>query len=310
MATGEHSTEPLRVLVSGASGLIGRALAESLESGGHRVVRLVRRPPASAAEIAWDPAAGQLDADGLDGFDAVIHLSGENIGAGRWTAARRQRIRDSRVASTALLCGALASLRRPPAVLVCASAIGYYGTGDGPADEAAPAGIGFLSEVTAAWEQAAEPARAAGIRVAHARLGPVLSKEAGMLKRLLPIFRLGAGGVVGSGRQVMSWIGLADAVGAFGFLMTCDRAHGPVNLVAPEPATNREFTRTLAAVVRRPAFAPAPGIAIRLLFGEMGDQLILKGKAVVPARLTELGFRWQHPTLEGALRRELDLPAG
>ena len=268
------------------------------------------RRRAAASEVAWDPAAGQLDADRLEGLDAVIHLSGENIGAGRWTAARRQRIRDSRVASTALLCGTLASLRRPPAVLVCASAIGYYGSGDGPADEAAPAGIGFLSEVTSAWEQAAEPARAAGIRVAHARLGPVLSKEAGMLKRLLPIFRLGAGGVVGSGRQVMSWIGLADAVGAFGFLMTCDRAHGPVNLVAPEPATNREFTRTLAAVVRRPAFAPVPGIAIRLLFGEMGDQLILRGKAVVPARLTELGFRWQHPTLEGALRRELDLPAG
>ena len=298
------------MLITGASGLIGRALAESLESGGHRVVRLVRRPPASAAEIAWDPAAGQLDADGLEGFDAVIHLSGENIGAGRWTAARRQRIRDSRAASTALLCGALASLRRPPAVLVSASAIGYYGNGAGPADEAAPAGTGFLSEVTAAWEQAADPARAAGIRVAHARLGPVLSKEAGMLKRLLPIFRLGAGGVVGSGRQVMSWIGLADAVGALHFLATCDRAHGPFNLVAPAPATNREFTRTLAAVLRRPAFAPVPGIAILLLFGEMGDQLILKGKAVVPARLTELGFRWLEPTLEGALRRELDLPAG
>ena len=310
MATGTESTEPSRVLVTGASGLIGRALAESLERGGHQVARLVRRPPASTAEIAWDPGAGQIDAHALQGFGAVIHLSGENIGAGRWTAARRQRIRDSRVASTTLLCGALASLRRPPAVLVSASAIGYYGDGDGPADETAPPGTGFLSEVTAAWEQAAEPARAAGIRVAHARLGPVLSAEAGMLKRLLPVFRLGAGGVVGSGRQPISWIGLADAVGALHFLTTCDRAHGPFNLVAPEPATNREFTRTLAAVVRRPAFAPVPGLAIRLLFGEMGDQLILKGRAVVPARLTELGFRWREPTLEGALRRELAMPAG
>ena len=310
MAAGEYSTKARRVLISGASGLIGRALAEALQSTDHQVVRLVRRPPESAAEIAWDPAAGQIDADALEGFDAVVHLSGENIGAGRWTAARRQRIRDSRVASTSLLCGALAALRRPPAVLVSASAIGYYGDGDGPADEAAPAGTGFLSEVTSAWEQAAEPARSAGIRVAHARLGPVLSTQAGMLKRLLPVFRLGAGGVVGSGRQSISWIGLADAVGALGFLISNGQAHGPCNVVAPQPATNREFTHTLAAVLRRPAFAPVPGIAIRLLFGEMGDQLILKGRAVVPARLTELGYRWLEPTLEGALRRELATPAG
>ena len=308
MAADERSTGPLRVLVTGSSGLIGAALGTSLEGGGHQVVRLVRRPPESAGEIAWDPAAGRIDAQALEGIDAVIHLSGENIGAGRWTAARRQRIRHSRVASTALLCGALASLRRPPAVLVSASAIGYYGDSDGAADETAPAGTGFLSEVTAAWEQASEPARAAGIRVAHARLGPVLSREAGMLKRLLPVFRLGAGGVVGSGRQSISWIGLADAVGALRFLVDNGRAHGPFNVVAPEPASNREFTRTLAAVLRRPAFAPVPGLAIRLLFGEMGDQLILKGKAVVPARLTDLGFRWLEPTLEGALRRELAIP--
>ena len=298
----------MRVLVSGASGLVGGALRTSLEGDGHEVVRLVRRPPASAAEIAWDPGAGQIDAEALEGFDAAVHLSGENIGAGRWTGARRQRIRDSRVTSTALLCGTLAGRRRPPAVLVSASAIGYYGNGDGPADESAPAGTGFLSEVTAAWEQAAEPARAAGLRVAHARLGPVLSTEAGMLKRLLPVFRLGAGGVVGNGRQSISWIGLADAVRALGFLVGNARAHGPFNVVAPQPATNREFTRTLAAVLRRPAFAPVPGFAIRLLFGEMGDQLILEGKAVVPARLTELGFRWLEPTLEGALRRELGMP--
>ena len=308
MAAHEHPAAPRRVLLSGASGLIGGALRTFLEGGGHQVGRLVRRAPESASEISWDPAGGQIDADALDGFDTVIHLSGENIGAGRWTVARRQRIRDSRVRSTALLCRALAGLRRPPAVLVSASAIGYYGVSDGPADEASPAGTGFLSEVTSAWEQAAEPARAAGIRVAHARLGPVLSAEAGMLKRLLPVFRIGAGGVVGSGRQSISWIGLADAVGALHFLAGHDRAHGAFNVVAPHPATNREFTRTLAALLRRPAFAPVPGLAIRLLFGEMGDQLILKGKAVVPARLTELGFHWLEPTLEGALRRELGVP--
>ena len=308
-----HATappQPLRVLISGASGLIGGALTAFLDSGGHEVVRLVRRVPRSAAEIAWDPAAGQVDADALEGFDAVIHLAGENIGAGRWTAARRQRIRDSRVASTALLCGALGRLRRPPAVLVSASAIGYYGDADGVADEAAPAGTGFLAEVTAAWEQAAEPARAAGIRVAHARLGPVLSPAAGMLKRLLPVFAAGAGGVVGSGRQAISWIGLDDAVGALHFLIGNRKAHGAFNVVAPEAATNRQFTHALAAVLRRPAVARVPGVAIRLLLGEMGDQLILKGKAVLPARLTELGFRWLEPTLDGALRWELGMPAG
>ena len=255
-------TETLRVLVTGSSGLIGVALTAFLESGGHEVVRLVRRPPESRDEIAWDPAAGKIDADALEGFDAAIHLSGENVGGGRWTVARRQRIRESRVASTALLCGALGALRRPPAVLVSASAIGYYGDVDGGADETAPAGAGFLAEVTAAWEQAAEPARAAGIRVAHARLGPVLSPRAGLLKRLVPVFRAGAGGVVGSGRQPMSWIGLDDAVGALQFLMNTGRAHGAFNLAAPEAATNHEFTHALAAVLRRPAFARVPGSAI------------------------------------------------
>ena len=302
--------EPLRVLITGSSGLIGRALTAFLESGGHEVVRLVRRPPASPTEVAWDPAAGRIDADALEGFDAVIHLTGENIGAGRWTAARRRRIHDSRVASTELLCGALGGLQRPPAVLVSASAVGYYGDVDGTVDESEPAGDGFLAEVTAAWEQAAEPARAAGIRVAHARLGPVLSPKAGMLKRLLPVFRAGAGGVVGSGRQPISWIGLDDAIGALHLLMSDDRAQGAFNVVAPRPATNREFTQALAAVLHRPALAPVPALAIHALFGEMGEQLILKGQAVVPARLTELGFRWLEPTLEGALRWELGLPAG
>ena len=302
--------EPLRVLITGSSGLIGRALTAFLESGGHEVVRLVRRPPASPTEVAWDPAAGRIDADALEGFDAVIHLTGENIGAGRWTAARRRRIHDSRVASTELLCGALGGLQRPPAVLVSASAVGYYGDMDGTVDESEPAGDGFLAEVTAAWEQAAEPARAAGIRVAHARLGPVLSPKAGMLKRLLPVFRAGAGGVVGSGRQPISWIGLDDAIGALHLLMSDDRAQGAFNVVAPRPATNREFTQALAAVLHRPALAPVPALAIHALFGEMGEQLILKGQAVVPARLTELGFRWLEPTLEGALRWELGLPAG
>lgn len=313
-----HTSAPekrLRVMITGASGLIGGALTPFLQTGGHDVVRLVRRPPADPAEIGWEPAAAQIDTAALEGFDAVIHLTGENIGAGRWSAARRRRIRSSRVASTELLCGTLAALKRPPAVLVSASAVGYYGDAEGTVDESAPAGHGFLAEVTAAWEQATEPARSVGVRVALARLGPVLSPRAGMLKRLLPVFRVGAGGVVGSGRQPISWIGLDDAIGALHFLMSSEQAQGPVNVVAPSPATNREFTQALAAVLRRPAFTPVPGLAIRALFGEMGEQLILKGQAVVPARLTELGFRWMEPTLDGALRWELGMledetPAG
>ena len=277
--------EPLRVLVTGASGLIGGAFTASLESGGYDVVRLVRRQPASGREVAWDPAGGKIDAAALEGFDAVVHLAGENIGAGRWTAARRRRIRDSRVASTELLCAGLAGLRRPPAVLVSASAVGYYGDVEGTVDEFAPAGGGFLAEVTAAWEQAAEPARAAGIRVAHARFGPVLSPRAGMLKRLLPVFRAGAGGVVGSGRQPISWIGLDDAVGALHFLMSNEQAQGPINVVAPRPATNREFTHALAGVLRRPAFAPVPGPAIRALFGRWATSSSSGGRRRSPCGL-------------------------
>ena len=301
---------PSRVLITGASGLIGAALAAFLTSGGHDVVRLVRRPPAGPDEVAWDPAAGAIDADRLEGFDAVVHLAGESIGAGRWTAARRQRIAVSRGPTTELLCGALSRLRAPPAVLVSASAIGIYGEATGTVDETARAGSGFLAEVAAAWEQATEPAETAGIRVARARFGPVLSPRAGLLSRLLPVFRMGAGGVVGAGEQQLSWIGLDDAVSALHFLIGTRHARGPFNVVSPCPASNREFTRTLAAVLGRPAFLPVPAIAIRILFGEMGDQLILKGQAVAPARLTELGFRWLEPTLEGALRRELGIPAG
>lgn len=301
---------PSRVLITGASGLIGGALAASLTSGGHDVVRLVRRPPAGPDEVPWDPAAGAIDADRLEGFDAVVHLAGESIGAGRWTAARRQRIAVSRGPATELLCGTLSRLRAPPAVLVSASAIGIYGEATGTVDETARTGSGFLAEVAAAWEQATEPAETAGIRVARARFGPVLSPRAGLLSRLLPVFRMGAGGVVGSGEQQLSWIGLDDAVSALHFLIGTRHARGPFNVVSPCPASNREFTRTLAAVLGRPAFLPVPAIAIRILFGEMGDQLILKGQAVAPARLTELGFRWLEPTLEGALRRELGIPAG
>ena len=301
--------QPLRVLITGASGMIGSTLTVFLESGGHEVVRLVRRPPASDSEVAWDPTSGNIDTAALEGFDAVIHLAGENIAAGRWTKARRRSIRESRVASTELLCSALQRVKQPPSVLLIASAVGFYGETEEPVDESAPVGEGFLAEVTAAWEKAAEPARVAGIRVVHARLGVVLSPLSGLLGRLLPVFNIGAGGAVGNGRQPMSWIGLEDAIGALHFLMINERAQGPINVVAPTATTNREFTHVLAKVLQRPALAPMPNIAIRALFGEMGDELMLKGQAAVPAQLTDLGFPWLEPSLDGALRWELGMPS-
>ena len=301
--------QPLRVLITGASGMIGSALTVFLESGGHEVVRLVRRTPVSDSEVAWDPSSGEIDLAALEGIDAVFHLAGENIAAGRWTDARRRSILESRVSSTELLCKALQEMRQPPSVLVSASAVGIYGTTEEPVDESAPVGEGFLADVTAAWERAADPARAAGIRVVHARLGVVLNPLAGLLHKLLPVFRFGAGGVVGTGRQPMSWIGLDDAIGALHFLMINDRAQGPINVVAPEAITNREFTQVLAKVLRRPAWSPVPGFAIRALFGEMGEELMLKGQVAVPAQLTDLGFHWQEPNLEDTLRWEMGKPA-
>ena len=246
-----------------------------------------------------------LDADALEGFDAVFHLAGENFWSERWTAARRNQIRESHVGATQLLCGALARLRKPPAVLVSASDVGFYGNVEGRVDESAPAGDGFPAEVINQREQASAPATQAGVRLIHARLGWVLSSKGGLLQRLLPMFRWRAGAVAGSGRQPISWIGLDDAIGALYFLMTSEKASGPINVVSPETVTNREFTHNLAAVLRRPAFITVPGIAIRTRFGDMGDRLILGRQASVPARLEELGFRWWSPTLESALRWEL-----
>ena len=297
--------DPLRVLMAGASGLLGTTLAEFVGGGGHEIAKLVQRASGLPSEILWDPGSRSIDPAALEGFDAVIHLAGENIGAKRWTAERRKLIRERHVADVELLCGALARLKDPPAVLVSASPVGIYGNAENGVDETASAGQSFLAEVANAWERATESAQDAGIRVVHARLGEVLTLGGGLLKRVLPAFRLGAGGVVGNGRQSISWIGMEDAIGALFFLTTNEEARGRINLVAPKPATNREFARTLAKVLQRPAFAPVPALAIRTLYGEMGDQLILRGRAVVPERLDGLGFAWLDPTLEGALRWEL-----
>ncbi|HKQ61280.1 MAG TPA: TIGR01777 family oxidoreductase, partial [Candidatus Polarisedimenticolaceae bacterium] len=283
----------LAVGVSGSSGLVGSALSAFLTSGGHRVVPLVRQGAGFAPE-------------GFAGVDAVVHLAGESIARRRWSAAQKERIADSRVQRTRWLAEALARLERPPRALIAASAIGYYGDrGTAPLDEQAAAGSGFLADVCQAWEQASEPAERAGIRVVRLRIGVVLSGRGGALARMLPPFRLGLGGRIGDGRQVMSWIALDDLVGAIHFALYRAELHGAVNATAPEPVTNAEFAATLGRVLRRPAVVPLPAVVVRGLLGEMGQELLLSGAHVVPGRLEAAGFRFLRPGLESALRHEL-----
>lgn len=304
----EHG--PLRVAISGASGLVGRNLAAFLTSGGHRVDRLVRRRPLTEGrDVYWDPSTGEIDAAALEGVDAVVHLAGENVAAGRWNAARKAAIRSSRVDGTSLLCKTLAGLSAKPRVLVAASAVGYYGDrGDEWLDERSAPGTGFLPETCQAWEAAARPASDAGIRVAHLRIGVVFSPSGGALQKMLTPFRLGLGGVLGSGRQFMSWIALDDLVGAIHHALFRKTVHGPVNAVAPSPVTNAEFTKTLGRVLGRPTILPAPTAAVRVVFGEMGRTLLLEGARVRPSALLADGFEFLHPNLDVALRAEIGLP--
>ncbi|MBP7146402.1 MAG: TIGR01777 family oxidoreductase [Acidobacteria bacterium] len=298
---------PGAVAITGASGLLGGRLAADLLAAGARVLPVVRRAARPGSpEIAWDPRSGTIDEAALADAGAVVHLAGENIGAGRWTARRKEAIRSSRVEATSALAGALARLARPPRVFVCASATGFYGDrGDEILDESSRAGEGFLADVCRGWEAACEPARAAGIRVVHARLGVVLARGGGMLARLVPLYRLGLGGPVGSGRQWMSWVAIGDAIAAFRRAIADEAISGPVNVVAPGPVTNGEFARGLGRAVRRPAFVPLPGFAVRLALGEMGQELLLASSRVVPAALQAHGFRFRHATLESALEAEV-----
>ncbi len=288
--------------ISAASGLIGSALAGDLSADGVQVVRLVRRTARGADEIGWDPqAADGLDPAALAGVDAVVHLSGAPIAAGRWTAARKAELRSSRIASTATLATAIAAADPAPGVLLCASAIGYYGdTGERTVDESTPGGTGFLAELVRDWEAAADPARAAGTRVATFRSGVVLTASGGMLGRLLLPFRLGLGAKVGSGRQYFSWISLTDEIRAIRFLLGSAGASGPFNLTAPEPVTNAEFTRALAKALGRPAVFGLPSAALRAALGEVASELLGSAR-VVPARLDEAGFRFAHPDIATAL---------
>lgn len=293
--------------VSGSSGLVGRRLLVRLAREGRPAVRLARGvETAGAGTASWDPARGTIDAAALEGLQAFVHLAGESIAAGRWTARRKARIRDSRVDGTRVVAEALAGLGRPPRALVSASAIGFYGDrGDEPLDERSPAGCGFLPETCAAWEAATEPAREAGIRVVCLRIGIVLDARGGALARMLPPFRLGLGGRIGHGRQYMSWIALDDLVGVILRAIDDARLAGPVNAVAPQPVRNAEFAAALGRVLRRPARLPLPGAVVRLLLGEMGRDLLLAGARVRPARLAESGFAFEHPEIEAALGRLL-----
>ncbi|WP_329623908.1 TIGR01777 family oxidoreductase [Streptomyces sp. NBC_01255] len=298
----QRSATRKRVAVTGASGLIGKALVRSLRADGHDVLRLVRRPAATADEVEWDPKRLYVDAAGLVGVDAVVHLAGAGVGERRWTEAYKREIRDSRVLGTQAIAQALASLAEPPEVLVCGTALGWYGdTGSRAVDESAPAGTGFLPSVCVEWEAAAAPAEEAGIRVAYARTGLVVAREGGAWGRLFPVFRAGIGGRMGDGRQYWSHISLHDEVAALRHLVDTPSLAGPVNLTAPEPVTNREVTAAMGRVLRRPTLCTVPAPALKLLLGDFAQD-VLGSQRVLPGRLLESGFDFAFPTIDDAIR--------
>jgi uncharacterized protein (TIGR01777 family) len=306
------SSEPLSadtqrtIAITGATGLIGTALVARLRAAGYGVRRLLRSARgAGPGDVVWDPARGPLLPTALDGVDGIVHLAGEPV-AQRWTAERKRAIRDSRVRTTELLVQAVCALDRKPRVLLGGSAIGYYGDrGDTLLDESSAPGNDFLAQVCVEWERATTPAAEAGVRVALLRTGIVLSPRGGALARLLPFFRLGVGGPIGSGRQWMSWIGLADHLRAMLHALSTESLSGPVNLVAPNPVTSAEFATTLGRVLARPALVPVPAFALEILYGEMARTTLLASQRVLPKALSATGFEFAEPTLEGALRAEL-----
>ncbi len=303
----ESGSGTLHVALSGASGLVGSSLARVLTQRGHRMSRLVRRAPLpSTDEIQFGSEQGRLEPSEMEGVDAVVHLAGENVAAGRWTAERKRRIRDSRVLGTRLVAETLSKMQRPPRVLVNASAIGFYGDrGDEQLTESSEPGEGFLPQVCLAWEAATAAAERSGVRVVKLRIGVVLSTAGGALAKMLPTFKLGLGGRIGDGRQYVSWVTLHDLVRIILFSLGSDELEGPVNAVGPHPVRNDEFTRVLARVLHRPALVPLPASFVRTAFGEMGRELLLASTRVLPRRLEQAGFAFEHETLHDALRFEL-----
>ena len=295
----------MNILVTGATGFIGAALVSSLAEAGHHTIRLRREPRGRDVGPTWNPETGQIHLDDALPLDAVVHLAGENI-AQRWTRAAKARIRSSRVDATRLLSEAVARLPQPPRVMVCASATGFYGDrADELLDERSQPGNGFLAEICRAWEAAADPARQSGIRVVNLRLGIVLAKHGGALAKMLPIFRLGLGGRLGSGGQYLSWIALDDLMRVVELALLDNRINGPFNAVSPQSPTNKEFTSSLSRALHRPAFLPVPALFVQALFGEMGREALLASARVQPARLLEMGFSFLYPELNAALRHLL-----
>jgi uncharacterized protein (TIGR01777 family) len=296
----------MKVVVTGSSGLIGAALVGALQARGDDVTRLVRRSPATG-EARWDPVGGHIEAEALEGHDAVVHLAGEGIGDHRWSEEHKRAVLESRVKGTTLLAEAVAGLTDKPRVMASGSAIGFYGLrGDEVLTEDSGPGTGFLTEVCQQWEASTAPAEEAGVRVLHLRTGLVLSPDGGALKQMLLPFKLGLGGRIGTGRQWWSWVSIDDEVNAILRLIEADTQTGPVNLTAPNPVTNEEFTRTLNGVLRRPTLLPTPTFALKAMFGsEAVDEMFLGGQRVVPARLQASGYAFRHPELEGALRHLL-----
>jgi uncharacterized protein len=292
----------MKILISGSHGLVGTALIESLEPEGHEIYRLVRHYPHSSDEIEWSPERYSIALSLIEGFDAVVHLAGESIAEGRWTDEKKKKIRDSRTRGTKLLADALGNLTSPPRVLLSASAIGYYGDRDEEVlTESSAPGNDFLSEVCVEWEKATSHATAMGVRVMNARFGIILDKEGGALKKMLPPFRMGIGGRIGSGKQWMSCIALDDVVSALKLALTNESLSGPVNFVAPNPVRNAEFTKALGHVLSRPTFLPIPKFGVRLAFGEMADALLLTSQRVKPNVLEQAGYQFQFPELRSAL---------
>ena len=299
------STSPLRIAVTGSTGMVGRNLVAFLRTGGHHVTRLVRSHAALNSDTQDDTLLWKLDQpelSALSGYDAVVHLAGAPIAAGRWTAERKRAIAESRDGPTRRLAEALAALPEPPKVFVSASAIGFYGDRDAPVDEGDAPGSGFLAEVCQRWETAAKPAAAAGIRVVHPRIGVVLDPSGGALAKMLPVWRLGLGGPLGHGRQPVSWISLDDLLAVILFAITREDLEGPVNAVAPQPVTNAALSAAIGGAVRRPALIRTPVFAVRAAFGEMADATLLGGAPVMPSALTNAGFAWDHSDLQDTLR--------
>ncbi len=294
----------MRILISGTTGLVGTALIPKLEADGHEVIRLVRdKKLQGARQIHWSPENHQLDARLLEGCEVVIHLGGEGIASGRWTSARKKLLRDSRIKSTRLLAESVAKMNTKPHAFLCASAIGIYGDRDDAIlDEHSSGGSDFLATLAQDWEAACLPAAAVGVRVIHLRFGVILSARGGALKKMLPIVRLGLGGVIGSGMQYMSWVSIDDVVHVIEWLLRHDEIDGPVNVVSPKPVMNRDFTRALSDALRRPTMLPVPGYVLRLLFGEMAVSTILASQHVYPAKLISNGYDFQHSELSAALR--------